>query len=94
VSKTADNVISHAEDDGKRSGSGKSALANARQFLHDTRSEMKRVSWPSANDVKNTTIIVVVNVIFFAIFLFLVDHGWGYIINGLNWLAKKAFGIS
>lgn len=94
MSKTADNVMSHAEDEGKKHDSGKSPLANAGQFLHDTRSEMRRVSWPSANDVKNTTIIVVVNVIFFAIFLFLVDKGWGYVINGLNWLAKKAFGIS
>ncbi len=60
------------------------------QFLHDVRSEMRRVSWPSANDVKNTTIITVVAVIFFAVYLFLVDQGLALFITQLerfvNWL--------
>ena len=43
-------------------------------FLRDVRAEMKRVSWPSANEVKNTTIITVIAVIFFAIYLFGVDQ--------------------
>jgi len=92
VSKTADNVMSHAED--KKEGGGvKQSFSNAGEFIKDTRGELKRVSWPSADDVKNTTIIVIVNVIFFAIFLFAVDRIWGYVINGLYWLAKKAFGV-
>lgn len=94
MSKTADNVMSHADDEGKSHDGQKSALANAGQFIKDTRGEMKRVSWPSADDVKNTTIIVVVNVIFFAVFLFLVDQGWGYILRGVEWLAKKIFGVA
>lgn len=43
-------------------------------FLHDVRAEMKRVSWPSANEVKNTTIITIIAVIFFALYLFGVDQ--------------------
>lgn len=43
-------------------------------FLHDVRTEMKRVSWPSAGEVKNTTIITIIAVIFFAIYLFGVDQ--------------------
>ena len=56
------------------------------QFLHDVRAEMRRVSWPTFNEVKNTTIITIVAVIFFAIYLFAVD--WGIILLGrlLNWL--------
>lgn len=94
MSKTADNVISHADDDGKRHESKKSAIGNAGQFIQDTRGELKRVSWPSANDVKNTTIIVIVNVIFFALFLLLVDNAWYYVIHGIEWLAKKIFGVA
>lgn len=67
-------------------------FARAGQFIRDVRSEMKRVSWPTFEDVRNTTIIVLVNVIFFALFLFVVDLGWGYTIRGLEWLANKAFG--
>lgn len=60
------------------------------QFLRDVRSEMRRVSWPSAKEVKNTTIITVVAVIFFAVYLFVVDQGLAFFITQLerfvNWL--------
>jgi preprotein translocase subunit SecE len=49
-------------------------FARTGQFLHDVRAEMKRVSWPSFREVKNTTIITVVAVIFFAVYLWGVDH--------------------
>lgn len=65
----------------------------AGQFIAETREEMNRVTFPSWEDVRNTTIIVVVNVIFFAIFLFLVDQGWVYGLKGLEWLINKAAGI-
>jgi preprotein translocase subunit SecE len=54
------------------------------QFLRDVRAEMKRVSWPTVKEVKNTTIITLVAVIFFAVYLFLVDRVWAYLILGLN----------
>ena len=54
------------------------------QFLRDVRAEMKRVSWPSLNEVKNMTIITLVAIIFFAIYLFAVDHIWVYLLNGLR----------
>ncbi len=54
------------------------------QFLRDVRAEMKRVSWPTVKEVKNTTIITLVAVIFFAIYLFLVDRVWAYLLIGLN----------
>ena len=53
-------------------------------FLHDVRAEMNRVSWPTFNEVKNTTIITLVAVIFFAVYLFVVDHLWSYLLIGLN----------
>jgi preprotein translocase subunit SecE len=56
------------------------------QFLRDVRAEMKRVSWPTVNEVKNTTIITLVAVIFFAIYLFLVDRVWSFLIIQLNHL--------
>ena len=44
------------------------------QFLRDVRAEMKRVSWPSLREVKNTTIITIVAVIFFAVYLWGIDQ--------------------
>src|SRR4026208_2505467 len=59
------------------------------QFLHDVRAEMKRVSWPTLKHVQNTTIITVIAVIFFAVYLFAIDHALGYLINGLDWVIEK-----
>ena len=69
-------------------------LGRMGQFLRDVRAEMKRVSWPSAREVKNTTIITLVAVIFFAIYLFLVDRVWAFLLlklnNLLNWMTGAA----
>ena len=63
--------------------------ANLIEFLHDVRAEMRRVSWPSLKHVQNTTIITVVAVIFFAIYLFLVDQALSRLITGLDWAIEK-----
>ena len=59
------------------------------EFLHDVRAEMRRVSWPSLKHVQNTTIITVIAVIFFAVYLFAVDQGLSRLILGLDWLLEK-----
>ncbi|MEP6570294.1 MAG: preprotein translocase subunit SecE [Acidobacteriota bacterium] len=61
-------------------------LSRLGQFLRDVRAEMKRVSWPSAKEVKNTTIITLIAVIFFAIYLFLVDRVWAFLLDQLRHL--------
>ena len=50
---------------------------------------MKRVSWPSLQHVQNTTIITVIAVIFFAVYLFLVDQALSRLITGLDWVLEK-----
>jgi preprotein translocase subunit SecE len=63
------------------------------QFLKDVRGEMRRVSWPSAKDVKNTTIITLVAVVFFAVYLFAVDRLWTFLLTQLNHLLNWITGI-
>ncbi len=62
-------------------------------FIRNTREELDKTTFPSSDDVRNTTLIVIVNVIFFAIFLYLVDHAWVYILDGLTWLVNKIVGV-
>lgn len=62
------------------------------EFIRHTREELDKTTFPSSEDVRNTVIIVIVSVIFFAIYLFLVDHAWTYIIDGLAWLVNKIVG--
>jgi preprotein translocase subunit SecE len=54
------------------------------QFLRDVRAEMRRVSWPTVNEVRNTTIITLIAVIFFALYLFGVDRVWAFLIEHLR----------
>ena len=64
----------------------------AGSFLEKTRAELDKTSFPSSSDVKNTTIIVVVSVLFFALYLFLVDRAWVYVIDALTWVINKIAG--
>jgi preprotein translocase subunit SecE len=70
---------------GKVTGS----LANMREFLHDTRVEMKQVTWPTREDVVSTTWVVVVTVAFFGVFLWLVDLGVQRLVQAIF----KKFGV-
>ncbi len=63
------------------------------EFIKQTREELDKVSFPSSEDVRGTTIIVVANVIFFAVFLFLVDQGWVYLLQAMEWVVNKIAGL-
>ena len=62
------------------------------EFIRQTRAELDRTTFPSSDDVKNTTIIVIVSVIFFAIYLFLIDQAWTYILEAFTWIVNKIAG--
>jgi preprotein translocase subunit SecE len=68
---------------------GPGAFGRIGQYLHDVRAELKRVSWPSATHVQNTTIITLIAVIFFAVYLFAVDQALSRLIIGLDWVLEK-----
>ena len=42
---------------------------STREFFRDTNSEMKKVTWPTRNEVVGTTTVVIVATIVFALFL-------------------------
>ncbi len=63
------------------------------EFVKKTRGELDKTSFPSSDDVKNTTIIVIISVIFFATYLFLVDRAWVFILEGLTWVINKIAGV-
>ena len=58
------------------------------EFVKEVRSELSRTTFPSSEDVKNTTIIVIISVIFFAIYLFLIDQAWTYILEAVTWIVN------
>ena len=60
-------------------------------FIRATREEWDKSTFPSSDDVRNTTVIVLISVVFVAVYLYLVDLGWVKLLEGLtyavNWIA-------
>ena len=56
---------------------------NSSRFLHEVRVETRQVTWPSFDDVRSTTGVVIVTVFFFGVFLFLVDYGFSHLVQQL-----------
>ncbi|HEX8160895.1 MAG TPA: preprotein translocase subunit SecE [Pyrinomonadaceae bacterium] len=65
-------------------GSREGFFGRVGTFWRDVRSEMRRVTWPTMHEVQNTTIITIVAVAFFALYLFLIDQAWAKLLNGLH----------
>ena len=42
---------------------------STKEFFRDTNSEMKKVTWPTRNEVVGTTVVVIVSTLVFALFL-------------------------
>jgi preprotein translocase SecE subunit len=71
----------------------KHSKEGAGDFIRKTREEMGRTTFPSGDEVRKTTIIVVINVIFFALYLFLIDQAWVYLLDALSWVVNKIAGV-
>jgi preprotein translocase subunit SecE len=50
-------------------------------FLRDTKAELKKVTWPSRNEVTSTTIVVIVATVFFGFYLFFMDVIFSWLIS-------------
>jgi preprotein translocase subunit SecE len=53
-------------------------------FLKETRAELKKVTWPSKNEVYSTTIVVLIATIFFGFYLFFVDVSFSWVISRIR----------
>jgi preprotein translocase subunit SecE len=50
-------------------------------FLRDTKAELKKVTWPSRNEVTSTTIVVIIATVFFGFYLFFMDVFFSWLIS-------------
>jgi preprotein translocase subunit SecE len=50
-------------------------------FFHDVASEMRAVSWPTMDDIREGTVVVIVISGIVALFLALVDFGFGQLVK-------------
>ncbi len=59
----------------------KNTAARMAKFFRDTKSELKKVVWPSREDTKKNTIVVLVVVVLSAAVLFVLDAIFGGILG-------------
>lgn len=58
----------------------KNVVARFFQYLRDVRAEMKRIVWPSREEVLNSSLIVVVTLVVFILFVLVVDQVSSFVI--------------
>jgi len=52
-----------------------SAMQQFREYLKDVRAELTKVSWPTREELRDSTIVVIVTVLLVATFIGIVDQG-------------------
>jgi preprotein translocase subunit SecE len=57
-------------------------------FLREVKAEIKKVTWPSRNEVTSTTIVVIAATVFFGFYLFFMDVIFSWVIAQI----KSLFG--
>lgn len=53
-------------------------------FLRDVKAEIKKVTWPSKNEVYSTTIVVILATFFFGFYLFFMDIIFSWVIKQIK----------
>lgn len=53
-------------------------------FLKEVRAEIKKVTWPSKNEVYNTTLVVIIATFFFGFYLYFMDIIFSWVITGIR----------
>jgi preprotein translocase subunit SecE len=76
-------------NDQKKSAMGRGAAAaqrqagsgNAQEFVRGVITEMRRVTWPTREEVISATVMTIVLVVSIGLFTYLVDQAFGWIFN-------------
>ena len=58
-------------------------LKRIKSFMFEVKAETKKVTWPSRKEVYGTTIVVLITILIFSIFLYVVDIGLQNIVTSV-----------
>ena len=54
------------------------------RYYTEVKGELKKSTWPKAQEVKNTTIIVIITVLIFSFYLYLCDMSLSTVLRVIN----------
>jgi len=52
-----------------------------KNFLKETKAELKKVTWPARHEIVNTTLVVILATFFFGFYLFFMDIVFSWLIT-------------
>jgi preprotein translocase subunit SecE len=58
-------------------------IANTQEFIEGVQSEMKKVTWPDREQLRNATAVILVFVIILAIIIGLMDQVFSALVRGI-----------
>jgi preprotein translocase subunit SecE len=61
---------------GEQAGIEKSAWLQVREYVSDVRTEMKRVTWPSRQEIYGTTVMVLITTFLFGLYFWICDQAF------------------
>ena len=56
-------------------------FARMKKYFKDTKSELKKVTWPSKEQLKQNTGVIIAFIVMVAIFLFIYDTAFGALVS-------------
>ncbi len=59
----------------------KSTLLQVREYVSDVRTEMKRVTWPSKQEIYGTTVMVILTTFIFGLYFWVCDQAFSLTVS-------------
>jgi len=56
-------------------------MEQVREYMKDVRSELTKVSWPTREELRDSTVVVIVTVLLVATFIGIVDQGLNRVVS-------------
>lgn len=69
---------------GAKGTGNKSLVPRVKKFLREVRAELRKVAWPNREELKTYTVMVIVLVAIFSVFVGIIDVTFGEMINVLR----------
>jgi preprotein translocase SecE subunit len=72
----------------RTTASQQSGPTDARSLINDTRAELNRVVWPTEEEVRAGTIVTVGLLVFFSLYIFVLDYAADWVFHALGLYAR------
>jgi preprotein translocase subunit SecE len=59
-------------------------LIRLRNYVLETREELRKCSWPTTDELKGSTVVVIISILLIGIFTVIIDYGLVFVIKSMS----------